>query len=349
MRILVFADNHFCEHASIIRKYGTTFSARLENQIKSMNWAESLAAEKNIDIYVGLGDFFDKPELNECEITALNNIQWNNKPHFFIVGNHESSRSNLKYSSAEILKDEENSHFVISDYTTLSDSEADVELCVLPYITEVERKTIPDYFGPKDPAKKRIIFSHNDIKGIQMGPVISRTGFELEDLQQNCDLCFNGHLHNGQPVAKNIVNLGNLTGKDFGEDASKYLHNIAIIDTNTGKVEFIENPHAFNFYKLDIFTKEDINRLKALKDNSVVSLKCKEQFVKEVREIIETLPNIIEHRIIIDRDYTVGELADTALDISTLTVDHLGKFIECCKEKIENSEILSLELAEVCK
>lgn len=40
----------------------------------------------------------------------------------------------------------------------------DVELCMLPYVLEENRKCISDYFNKK--YKKRIIFSHNDIKGI---------------------------------------------------------------------------------------------------------------------------------------------------------------------------------------
>ena len=32
-----------------------------------------------------------------------------------------------------------------------------------------------------------------------------------------------------------------------------------------------------------------------------------------------------------------------------LTVDHLARFIECCKANIENSAILEEELSEICK
>ena len=35
MKILCFTDNHFCERSSIINKFGTNYSIRLENQIQS--------------------------------------------------------------------------------------------------------------------------------------------------------------------------------------------------------------------------------------------------------------------------------------------------------------------------
>lgn len=37
MKILIYADNHFCETSSIIRSYGDKYTLRLENQIKSIN------------------------------------------------------------------------------------------------------------------------------------------------------------------------------------------------------------------------------------------------------------------------------------------------------------------------
>lgn len=37
MKIALFTDNHFCERCSIITGYGTKYSLRLENQIKTLN------------------------------------------------------------------------------------------------------------------------------------------------------------------------------------------------------------------------------------------------------------------------------------------------------------------------
>ena len=45
MKILCFTDNHFCERSSIVTKYGTKYSLRLENQLASINWVEQLAID----------------------------------------------------------------------------------------------------------------------------------------------------------------------------------------------------------------------------------------------------------------------------------------------------------------
>jgi hypothetical protein len=85
MKILCFTDNHFCERSSIITKYGTKYSLRLENQLASLNWVEQLAKSENCSMVVCLGDFFDKPHLTDQELTALQDIQWaDDIPHYFL-------------------------------------------------------------------------------------------------------------------------------------------------------------------------------------------------------------------------------------------------------------------------
>ena len=346
MKILCFTDNHFCEKCSIIQRYGTKYSMRLENQLQSLNWVEEQALYNGCDAVVCLGDFFDKPELNEQEITAIKDIKWNNLPHYFIVGNHESSINTLQYSSAKVL--EAANHFIIDQPATITLPSTACELCFLPYIIESDRKPLKEYFGEKS-ANTRIIFSHNDLKGIQMGPVVSRTGFEISDIEQNCNLFLNGHLHNGQAITNKVINLGNLTGKDFGENAAKYSHNIFILDLDSLAILPIENPFAFNFYKLDIESQADLCKLDKLKNQSVLSVKCREELLPQVKQKLEELKNkkqLIEFRIIITKDLAI---ADQTSDISDLTVDHLAKFVECCKEKIADTAVLEAELAEICK
>ena len=344
MRIMVYTDPHFCEKYSIITKMGNKYSLRLENQIKSINWAESLAYKRGCQYVICAGDFFDKPNLTQQEITALNELIF--APmcvHYFLVGNHESEENDLHYNSTEALQQDSKSKFIVSEPLLLE--EPGFELAFLPYITEARRQSIDSYFPA--PKAKRLLISHNDLFGIQMGPAVSTIGFKPEDLASISDLCVNGHLHNGQWIIKDkVLNLGNLTGKDFGEDASRYSHNVLFIDTDTWTYEFIENPYAFNFYKLDINTKEDFNKLLDLKDNAVISVKCKAELAQDLRKAISMISKIVEARIVITRDVaTTGDGANVA----DLTVDQYVKFAECCREKLENTPILEAELAEILK
>jgi DNA repair exonuclease SbcCD nuclease subunit len=342
MRILCFTDNHFCERSSIITKYGTKYSLRLENQIDSINWVESIAKEKNCGMIVCLGDFFDKPQLTDQEITALQDIKWaENIPHYFLVGNHESEENDLQYSSTKVLEAE---YCVIVDKPMIYDL-ADIELAFLPYVVESNKQPLETYF-PKT-GMPRILFSHNDILGLQMGPVVSKIGFSIDEIESNCEFCLNGHLHNGQAVSNRVLNLGNLTGKDFGEDATRYPHKVIIIDTDTFKFETIENPYALNFYKIDILTEDDLKLLNTVKSNAVISIKCLDTYIETVREKVAQNSNILDTRIILIK--TFDETEEQTVDISDLAVDQGVKFAQCCREKLDNTPILEAELAEILK
>jgi len=346
MKILIYADNHFCERSSIISRFGTDYTVRLENQIKSINWAENLAEERGCQYVICLGDFFDKPSLTQDELTALRDLKWaSGCAHYFLVGNHESEEADLHYSSTKAL--EGRNRFVISEPKLFE--EPGFELAFLPYIVESNRRPVSEYFKPMSEGSFRILCSHNDLFGIQMGPAVSSIGFKPEELAEYCSICFNGHLHNGQWVIKDkVLNLGNLTGKDFGEDAYRYPHRIAIVDTDKQTVEFVENPHAFNFYKIDIVSEADLVKLTKLKNNAVIQVRCLARFAEQVRQIIAENKSgaIIESRLIIIHEAANEE---TAVDISDLTVDQHVKFAECCRACLENSEILEQELAEILK
>ena len=344
MKLFITTDLHYCERNSIVHRMGHTYTTRLENCIKTQNWTEQEAERLNCDAIVHLGDFFDRPSLTDQEITACKEIEWSKLPHYFLVGNHESGDINLQYSSTKILEDKNRQ--VISAPMKIDLPEC--EICFIPYISECERRPINEYFGEKTD-KPRIVLSHNDIKGIQMGPVISRLGFDTEEIEQSCDLFLNGHLHNGTVLSNIIINLGNITGKDFGEDATRYEHRAAIIDTNEFTLSFVENPHAFNFYsKIDIMNRDQFDFLDTLKPNAVLSVKCLDELIPELRERIDALPNILEYRIIAFRP-VIEDNAENKEVITHSSLDHLALFAEFCRTHLENDDVLEFELGEVCK
>ena len=341
MRILIFADLHMCPQASIINKWGTKYPKRLENCIKTVNWLERKAEELGCNYIINLGDFFDKPDLTSETITACTDIEWSWIQHYHLVGNHDASNSSLIFNSVNCLSNDNHRIIAVPEMLPLDDC----DLCFLPYVTECDRKPLDEYFPAPYENRPRIIVSHNDISGIQLGPVISRTGFSIEEIEANCVWFFNGHLHSSQEITPKIINLGSVTGKDFGTDALMHSHRVAILDTSTMSVEYIENPYSYNFYKIQIDCESDILCLSQLKNNAVVSIKCAQNLIEKVRQKLEDAPNIIESRVILVRQYEEST-EETKLD---LTVDHLTRFIECCKASIENSTILEEELGEICK
>ena len=342
MRVLVFGDCHWSTYSSILRKRGETYSFRLHNLINSINWLEKYANDNNVDFIVGLGDFFDKETLNSEEITALTEIKWSDIPHYLLIGNHEMGRNDLFYSSTQIF----NKHnFYIIDKPLLKYfCNTTTNIIFLPY-TLNPNKSIIDNVRKNCNNQKTIIFSHNDIAGIQLGQFVSKAGFEIEDIEKSCDLFINGHLHNGLRITDKIINLGNLTGQNFSEDAFKYSHNIMILDTDLLSYELIENPYAINFYKIDgVNSTPTFNKLK---QNSVLTLKSLEKDVSYYEEEIKKCCNIIEYRILIEKEI----LKDTIDNINSneFITDHIVEFKNYVLENIGTSDLILEELEEVCR
>ena len=65
MKIGIVGDVHLSQYSSIIRSNGKKYSKRIENIIKSVNWAEEEFKHRSCDIVVYLGDTFDSDNLNK--------------------------------------------------------------------------------------------------------------------------------------------------------------------------------------------------------------------------------------------------------------------------------------------
>lgn len=348
MKVLVVADPHWSQHSSIIRQRGRVYSARLENLIESINWAENLAYSHNCSSVIYVGDFFDSCQLNSEEISALQEIKWAPISHVYLTGNHETNMSMLEYSTTDLFKLCPNS-VVISKPSSFLLNDNVTEFCFLPYILERDRLPLDQYF-PINTNTKRVIFSHNDLKNVSYGPFISKEGFEIEEIHSNCNLFLNGHIHHGMCVADNIINLGNLTGQNFTEDATKFDHCVALLDSDTLHINYYCNPHAFNFYKLDltrIVSEIDLcNVISQLKHNAVVTLKVKSSFASQARNFMEEVGKKFVHtyRLIVEPESSsFVHTEDTTLE----KVDHLEHFRRYVLSSIGDTDLIQSELQKV--
>ena len=182
MKVCIIGDIHWSTYSSIVRSRSNHFSIRLEYLINSLNWVEMISKEYGCEEEIFLGDFFDKPDLTSEEITALSEVKWNNSTRIkhFVVGNHESGVASLVYNSTQIL------HGLgsIEDEPYIYPAAKDTSFLFLPYITEDNRKSLSEYIKERYPDTKLIVFSHNDIKDFQMGAFLSKTGFEISDIEK---------------------------------------------------------------------------------------------------------------------------------------------------------------------
>lgn len=338
-KFLIYTDVHWSTYSSILRRRGEKYSTRLHSLINSMNWVEQLAIDLGCDEEICCGDYFDRPDLLAEELTALQEIKWNNLPKKFLVGNHESNINSLEYSSTKAL---ESVNAEIIDNTSKYSVNDNVDFFFVPYILTNGIIKLNDYID-QNSGKKKVVFAHSDIAGLQYGKFTSQTGFDAEDICNNCDLFINGHLHNGQIINKKIVLVGNLCGQNFNENALMYDHLVYVLtveDSGRLILESYENPYAFNFYKFYINNKDDINQLYNLKQNSVVSISCCDDLIDDVDLALSKNDNIVESRLSVV--YTGNQQQDaTILQVE----DHLKQFIEFVQQKLEPSPALEQELA----
>ncbi len=340
MKIGIIGDVHWSRYSSILRLRGEKYSYRLENCIKSINWAECMTSDCSVIVY--LGDFFDTSELNAEEITAIKDIQWNTQEHFFLVGNHEMGLNDLSYSSSHLFDyiDIYKGSNVIDTPRKYEWSNCNIHF--LPYILEEQRKPFNEYIS-KEENKRTIVFSHNDIAGIQLGKYVSQSGFSIEDIEANCDLFINGHLHNGNIIGDKIINIGNLTGQNFNENAFNYSHRIGILDTDTLTYELYDNPYAFNFYKLDTtVTPVDLTKLKS---NSVLTIKVSEENYDHYKTQVTNCDNIITSRFII----VSSNSNEVNNNQELISVNHLDKFKSYVIDVLGSTDLVLEELEEVLK
>lgn len=330
MKIGIYTDVHFCSSASLVRTRGLEYSTRLENCIQSVSWAENYFEYKECDEVVCLGDFFDKSSLGAEEITALNKIHFNSLPHRFLVGNHEMVKHDGSVSSVEIFRSKPNFH-IYNKPTQVGN------ILFLPYVPETDKEELISYIdSPVD-----VIFSHNDIKGIRYGAIVNETGFSIDEIEANCKMFINGHLHNAQVLnnAETLINLGNLTGINFNEDATIYDHFACILDTDTMSVEFIINPYAFNFYKIEF----DPNINYSFKSNAVITLRVRESDVDAAKTLLYNNNDII----ITTRMIVLSDQNKVIEDVQFDTIDYLSAFKSFMLSKLEQTEVLNEELSKL--
>lgn len=344
MKALIYSDVHFSQDSSIVRSMGEKYSTRLEYLVNSLNWAEELAEKEHCEAVFNLGDMFDKPTLNAMELTALKDIKWADMLHFILVGNHDSNINSLEYSSSEVLAKIPN-FYIVSKISHLLLS--NTLFWFIPYITEQDRKSLNTYLDYKDPrTKNTVILSHNDIKGIKLGKYISQEGFDIKDIESNCDLFLNGHLHNSTYVTKKILNVGNLSGQTFNEDSFKYSHGCWILDVDTLELTFYENPYALNFYKIEINEKYPSLTQYSLKNNRVLMIRCEKSYLEDVKKELEEDKNVVASKVIV---YNKDIENNFSNEIKIEKLDYLKTFNDFIINSLGNSELVNDELNKICR
>lgn len=339
MKILLYADPHFCTNSSVIRGRGKRFSQRLENQIEVFKFINDTYIKEGCERCICLGDFFDRPDLSAEEITALKEIKTSIMNTSFIVGNHEAISGDLFFNSVNAFGE----GITIYDKPTL-EVIGDTQLVYIPYIVEANRPTITNILDDlKVVADKNIvILMHNDIKDIYYGKFKTTIGFDIKDIDSNCDICVNAHIHNGGKISDKLINLGSVTGLNFSNDASSWIPKVAILDTETLRLDLIDVDPALLFFKKEVNTLVEAQTVVAElskydKTKVVLSLKCNQLEYDAIKELVQS-QEYLYCRINIDYTREVIDTKESTSSIS-LNVDYIDKFKEFVLKKYADENV----------
>lgn len=294
MKIGLYTDPHFSQYSNLILS-SNGYSGRLNNLIASFKWANKIFKEKSVEMVFCLGDLTDRPTVTAEEMSALR--ECNLTDHYFIVGNHCRLDKDGSYNTVNMF---EHVYYNPQKVSEITDS----NVYVLPYNSDlIDLKELKD---------ADVILSHNDISNYDFGEYISKAGYEIEDILENCKLFINGHLHRGEWLVPNrIINLGSISGINFSTCEGEWNPSIGILDTTSLKIELIENPHALKFRKFKAKTLIELQTyLNGLNGNNyVVQIKIPHEINMQARKILDNYPNIIASRVLSFTESIVPEKA----------------------------------------
>lgn len=263
MEFLAFSEMHF--------DLGHNKSCKLQNNMTS--WANiqtniidqiyNYSISNNIKHIFHGGDLFGKKNYIPQN---LYNLAWNKFKElsedftiYLNTGNHDfhsSVSSSLRPFSAICN--------VITEPTDIHFSNSEL-IRIIPY------GMIDKNLGTSIPYSKKILFTHEDIADLKMGPndYVSGSRYKRQ-IFSDWDYVFNGHIHKAQVIG-NIINMGGCMRHNFGEMDKKYFYHY-----KDGKVdqieikcpEFITTPgfspkirqiiekDNYNFYRINISSEE---------------------------------------------------------------------------------------------
>lgn len=292
MIIGIYADPHISYTSSILPLHcdNSNYTYRLQMIIDSYKWMYEEFKRNNVDIICNCGDTFDSHTVKAEEITALTEcLKYSNGiPEIWITGNHDMYNCNF-YS---------NSFVKYYDFIKIFDKPTKVNdvISVLPYrkyedIDESELLNISN----------KVLISHIDLLGSHVRPEFSMSsGLDPKILSSVFDYSFNGHIHTGENLLPNVINVGSLVCNSFS-DSNSYIPRILIYNTENNELRYINNTNSVIFRKKEFSSMTDcLDYVKSLDDKFKYCLRFIVPFEikNEISDILKERKNIVSFRII---------------------------------------------------
>ena len=341
MKILLYSDAHFSLNSSILLGTTNSLEGRLNHLIESFRWMYGIAKERKVDRIIDLGDLVDDFRLTAEEITAVTEALTMNDfvEEIHILGNHERLAEDGTINSVNFV-DAIPYHRLVREIE-VNEKEG---ITYIPYC-----KLEESILSPLPHTK--FAFTHLDIFGSDMGAgFVLKAGIKPATLLEKYDYVLNGHVHvHGYLVDfpdQKVINFGALSGQNFSSQGSPH---IAILDTDTADLEFIDNPKALYFVKGNCDTVSDVLKLLNGMDPELdyaLQLRVPMSISDEVRDIISKKKYILSGRVRVEPDKSQLEASEDA-EIEKVSSTS-GGFIKL-REFVERREELPFDKDDVFK
>lgn len=307
-KIVISADIHFCKRESLVED-------RYPYLVRSIEWVDGLKA----DLHFDLGDMFNTSHLSAEDVSVLDTIKFKNCWHC-ITGNHEQDGHN------SLLRYFRDIH-VIYEKPQLKNFGGDVGwVLFIPY---TKNPTPLSELLKKLPAGERVLVcSHCDFVG--MFGTEEGAGYNLDEINgdDRIKMWFQGHYHTRMLLRTKVQVVGNLCGQNFTQNFEP--HGVVVYDTVTNEYEFVENPHALVFGKMDTGVP-DCRFIRKLVENDpekryVLAI----QTDSELRPIMKEWADkyLVASRIMVSDAAGAGLGDEDVEEFEAVQIDHVALFKE---------------------
>lgn len=341
-KIGIYSDVHISHNSSIMPTFldEGIYTTRLDMCKKSIKWMYEQFEKKKVDMVVNCGDLYNSHTVTADEIHALVHtvneiykpyevIGWSPTLDVTIPGNHD--KFNNTFNSLEFLKFNGYTQLV-DKYMYFNTNGVDIPNgwdCYAVSFQDAKDfvnviSEMLDEYPRCNP--KAILFMHGDINGSMLSAgkrITNHIGTDF--LSEHFDLVINGHIHCHELIynknGKRIFNIGSLTSHSFA-DSNNHIPACYILDTETGEIEQISNPHAILFKSYEVSDKNDLNLMfediTSSSNKSIIKIKCSIDLKEEIESIINSIPQIIKSKFIFTYNKNISNtLQSDSVDMNT--------------------------------
>lgn len=329
MRYLFFSDIHFhgTHRFSHITDEGYTI-----RELEHLSCAQTLidiCNKEDIDRIVFCGDLYQavgdnlstQTQAAVCEfVEKISKI----KPLDMLVGNHDLSGTTNFKAVHKLIP------FKYFNNVTVYDSPVEKDgIVYMPYCTSDEyATTVLENIKDK---KNKVVFSHLELKGINLGNGIETTHGVPLDLLSQFKMTIQGHYHGSSSYGPNIKVIGSTQRLSF-KDPGKSRNNIIIYDTETNKIE----RRSFNCPDWLTFTDDNIDDILTTDLNNYVKVEVSSDILltDDIKARLDLFKGKDIHIDLTRLSFDKHSSADINQDTAEDEVSIIKQFIE----KTDNSE-----------